>query len=211
MEGSSELHGLLAIARGLAADGEYGPEAIDANTSIIAIDPRQTSAYVRRGICFLAAGAFDLAEEDLQHAYELDPEDENTVDWLEELPEIREARQSPVPLAWYTPDPVHGTHSVYAIELDRAVLEIRKFRLANPLRDPSKPCVYVGQTGKTPEQRFQDHKAGHWGSRYVIRYGLRLLPYLYQHLNPVHREDAECAEKDLAEQLRWRGYTVWSN
>jgi hypothetical protein len=40
------------------------------------------------------------------------------------------------------------------------------------------------------------------------RYGLRLLPELYAHLNPMPYEAATQMEKDLAEDLRRAGYTV---
>jgi hypothetical protein len=42
----------------------------------------------------------------------------------------------------------------------------------------------------------------------VKRYGLRLLPELYEHLNPMPYESATEMEKDLAEDLRWADYTV---
>jgi len=40
------------------------------------------------------------------------------------------------------------------------------------------------------------------------RYGLRLLPEFYEHLNPMPFEAAAQMEEDLAEDLRWAGYTV---
>ena len=42
----------------------------------------------------------------------------------------------------------------------------------------------------------------------VKRYGLRLLPELYEHLNPMPYEAATQMEKDLAEDLRRASYTV---
>jgi hypothetical protein len=42
----------------------------------------------------------------------------------------------------------------------------------------------------------------------VKRYGVRLLPELYAHLNPMPSEAAAKMEKDLAEDLRAEGYTV---
>ena len=51
-------------------------------------------------------------------------------------------------------------HHVYVVLLDPAVAKIRKIRAANSQRDPKKPCVYVGMTGLTPEERFSNHKAG---------------------------------------------------
>jgi predicted GIY-YIG superfamily endonuclease len=99
-------------------------------------------------------------------------------------------------------------HNVYVVLLDAAVGRNRKVRAANPKRDPKKPYVYVGMTGLTPEERFAKHKAGTKAAWVVQRYGLRLLPELYEHLNPMPYEAAAQMEKDLAEDLRRAGYTV---
>jgi hypothetical protein len=63
-------------------------------------------------------------------------------------------------------------------------------------------------TGLTPEERFANHKAGIKVAWVVQRYGLRLLPELYAHLNPMPYEAAVKMEVDLAEDLRRAGYTV---
>ncbi len=81
-------------------------------------------------------------------------------------------------------------------------------RAENPGHDPKKPCVYVGMTGLTPEERFANHKAGIKAASVVERYGMRLLPELYEHLNPMPFEAAAQMEVDLAEDLRRAGYTV---
>ena len=99
-------------------------------------------------------------------------------------------------------------HNVYVVELDPEVAKIRKVLAANPNRDPQKPCVYVGLTGLTPEERFANHKAGVKAASVVKRYGFRLLPELYAHLNPMPYQAAVQMEKDLAEDLRREGYTV---
>jgi len=99
-------------------------------------------------------------------------------------------------------------HSVYVVLLDPAAGKLRKVRAANPNRDPKKPCVYVGMTGLDPQERFANHKAGIKAASLVKRYGLRLLPELYQHLNPMPYEAAAQMEVDLAEDLRRAGYTV---
>jgi hypothetical protein len=99
-------------------------------------------------------------------------------------------------------------HHVYVVLLDKAVLKERRVAAANPKRDPNKPCVYVGMTGIPPLERFQNHKDGYKGSRYVQKYGERLLPELYEHLNPMPYEAACQMEKDLAGDLREQGYTV---
>lgn len=99
-------------------------------------------------------------------------------------------------------------HHVYVILLDNAVGRLRKVRLVNPNRDPKLPCVYVGMTGLTPEERFANHKQGIKSSALAKRYGLRLLPELYAHLNPMPYAAAAQMEKDLTEDLRRAGYTV---
>jgi hypothetical protein len=63
-------------------------------------------------------------------------------------------------------------------------------------------------TGLTPEERFANHKAGIKDAWVVKRYCLRLLPEIYEHLNPMPYEAAAQMEKDLAEDLRRAGYTV---
>jgi hypothetical protein len=63
-------------------------------------------------------------------------------------------------------------------------------------------------TGLTPEERFTNHKAGTKAAAGVKRYGLCLLPELYEHLNPMPYEAAAQMEQDLAEDLRRAGYTV---
>ena len=69
-------------------------------------------------------------------------------------------------------------HNVYVVLLNPAVGKIRKVRAENPKRDPEKPCVYVGMTGLTPEERFSNHTAGFKPAEVVTRFGLRLLPDL---------------------------------
>jgi hypothetical protein len=99
-------------------------------------------------------------------------------------------------------------HNVYVVLLDPAVGKFRKVHAENPKRDPKKRCVYVGMTGLTPEERFANHKAGIKDASLVKRYGIRLLPELYAHLNPMPFEAATQMEKDLAEDLRRAGYMV---
>jgi hypothetical protein len=81
--------------------------------------------------------------------------------------------------------PPEHHHNVYVVLLDPTAAKIRTVRAANPNRDPQKPCVYVGMTGLTPEERFANHKAGIKDASLVKRYGIRLLPELYAHLNPT--------------------------
>jgi len=99
-------------------------------------------------------------------------------------------------------------HYVYVVLLDTAVLKLRKIRDSNPSRQKSKPCVYVGMTGLKPEERFANHKAGLKAARVVQRYGVRLLPELYDVFNPMPFDAAAQMEKELAEDLRAQGFTV---
>lgn len=99
-------------------------------------------------------------------------------------------------------------HSVYVILLEPAVAEHRSILRLNPRRDPARPCVYVGMTGLPVEHRFENHKHGYKSSWVVEKYGVRLMPELYAHLNPMPFEAAVQMERDLAADLRAEGYTV---
>jgi len=100
-------------------------------------------------------------------------------------------------------------HHVYVIELDPAVMNDVRFARANPQWDGTRPCVYVGMTGLTPELRFARHRAGAKANRYVRRYGLRLLPALYAYANPMPLEAAREMELEIAAGLREQRYAVW--
>jgi predicted GIY-YIG superfamily endonuclease len=80
--------------------------------------------------------------------------------------------------------------------------------LRNPKGD-GKAGYYVGMTGLTPEQRFANHKAGIKSASVVRKYGERLVPTLYEHLNPLTYDDAIRLEVQLAESLRKRGFQVF--
>jgi hypothetical protein len=99
-------------------------------------------------------------------------------------------------------------HSVYVVLLDDAAARHPSILRVNPRRDPLKPCVYVGMTGLPVDHRFENHKNGYKSAWVVRKYGLRLMPQLYEHLNPMPYEAAAQMEKELAEDLRAEGYTV---
>ncbi len=100
-------------------------------------------------------------------------------------------------------------YSVYVIGLNRAVLAKRRFFAENPQYNPIKPCVYVGMTGRTPLERFIQHKQGIKACKYVREYGECLKPRLYRRFNPMTYSDAQAMERELARRLRNRGYAVW--
>ena len=104
--------------------------------------------------------------------------------------------------------PQHHHHNVYVVLLNSEVGKNQKVRNANPKRDPKKACVYVGMTGLSSDERFANPKACIKAAWAVKRYGLRLLPELYAHLNPMPFDAALQMEMDLAEDLRRLGYTV---
>jgi len=89
-----------------------------------------------------------------------------------------------------------GHHSVYVVYL------------RNPMGD-GRAGYYVGMTGLTPDERFQNHKNGVKAARVVRRCGERLVPKLYAHLNPMRYKDAVAMEVKLAEDLRARGFQVF--
>jgi predicted GIY-YIG superfamily endonuclease len=80
--------------------------------------------------------------------------------------------------------------------------------LRNP-RGDGKAGYYVGMTGLSPEQRFQNHKQGIKAARIVKRCGERLVPRLYAHLNPMPYAKAVLMEVALADSLRKRGFLVY--
>jgi hypothetical protein len=101
-------------------------------------------------------------------------------------------------------------YHVYVIGLNKEVLNIRNFREANPEYVEGKPCVYVGQSYLTPEERFEQHSSGVRSNRFAKKYGEYLHRMLFEKLNPLSsRDEALQAEKDLALRLRKRGYGVW--
>jgi len=102
-----------------------------------------------------------------------------------------------------------SSHCVYVIELRKDVLQNKKFRNENPEYDGVLPCLYVGMTGLSPEQRWKNHQAGIKSSKYPHQYGVRLRPDLYEHLNPMTYEQACSVEVQLASNLKKKGCAVW--
>ena len=99
-------------------------------------------------------------------------------------------------------------HNVYVVLLSDDVVKHPSVLRLNPQRDPIKPCVYVGMTGIPVDHRFENHKTGYKSAWVVSKYGVRLMPELYEHLNPMPFEAAVQMERELAEDLRAQGYTV---
>jgi predicted GIY-YIG superfamily endonuclease len=89
-----------------------------------------------------------------------------------------------------------GHHNVYVVYL------------RNPQGD-GRAGYYVGLTGLSPEQRFENHKNGVKAARVVRKFGERLVPKLYAHLNPMSYAKAKLMEGFLADSLRKRGFVVY--
>lgn len=65
--------------------------------------------------------------------------------------------------------------------------------------------LYVGQTSLDPDLRFDQHKAGYKASSAARRFGVRLLPDLVGHLNPLTDRESIDLEAALADALRAAG------
>lgn len=76
------------------------------------------------------------------------------------------------------------------------------------LEDSRRACrfgLYVGETSRDPDMRFDQHKTGYKASRWVNRFGVRLLPDLVEHLIPMRRWEAVDLEAALADAFRHAG------
>ena len=70
-------------------------------------------------------------------------------------------------------------------------------------------ALYVGKTNRKTEERFQQHKDGYKASRYVKKYGVCLLPDLFEHLNPMSGTEATELEVSIAEALKHAGVPTY--
>ena len=115
------------------------------------------------------------------------------IDWLEKAAEVT-GRFTPV---------TTGKHNLYIILLH----ELKGKRPGYGL--------YVGETSKSPDVRYKEHserkrnRKGPLFSRMVFKHQKCLLPTLYNHLNPLSREEAKDLERKIAEALRLEGIPVY--
>ena len=99
--------------------------------------------------------------------------------------------------------------SVYVVLLNPEVVNTPQIKRRNPKRDPLKPCVYVGLTGLRVDRYFDYRGVKADPDTWPLhKYGIRLMPELYEHLNPMPFEKAVHSAEKLAEDLRAEGYTV---
>ncbi len=104
-------------------------------------------------------------------------------------PTVDSTTEGEVPTAPRRRGETHGW-TLYVIDLQKAVLRKRAFVEANPDYVQGRPCVYVGLTFKTAEERFEEHKAGIHAARIVKRYGKRVRPKDCRCLRPMTRKRA---------------------
>ena len=83
-------------------------------------------------------------------------------------------------------------HSVYVV-------------LLHDPRDRERWGLYVGQTSCDPDWRFDQHKSGYKASSAVRRFGVRVLPTMVAHLNPMMGWESLDLEAALADALRAAG------
>ena len=83
-------------------------------------------------------------------------------------------------------------HSVYVV-------------LLHDPRPPERWGLYVGQTSRDPDWRFDQHKAGYKASAAVKRFGIQLVPHIVEHLNPLRQRHSLELEAALADAFRTAG------
>ena len=70
---------------------------------------------------------------------------------------------------------------------------------------PERRSLYVGQTSRDPDWRFDQHKSGDKASGAVRPSGVRLLPELFEHLNSLQPREPLEIEAALADAFRDAG------
>ena len=106
----------------------------------------------------------------------------------------------------------------FAVNGDRRVWRVYVVELGDgvgPRLNPELPWVYVGETSKAPEERFQEHLSGARNRRgrlysTVVRdHGRRLRPDLYESEPLLYTQaDAKFAETALFNKLVAAGYSA---
>jgi hypothetical protein len=98
-------------------------------------------------------------------------------------------------------------YSVYVVLLDEYVGTLPQMRRRNPKHDPSKPCIYIGLTPLRVGRRF-DFRGATPTTEWRVHQYVRIMPGLYEHLNPMTHERALQKARKLAEDLRAKGFGV---
>ena len=99
---------------------------------------------------------------------------------------------------------------VYAIILDAAKFtktHMKSFKDENPDWIEDMPAYYIGQSAKTPDARYEDHKRGHKSSIWVEKYGVGVEHHMCE-LN-LTRSKAIAREEEKADEERKLGIGIW--
>jgi hypothetical protein len=99
-------------------------------------------------------------------------------------------------------------YSVYVVLLDEYVGTLPQMRRRNPKCDPSKPFVHIGLTPLPVNRRFDFRRATPEHEWRLHKFGIRLMPELYDSLRPMTCKRALQTAKKLAEDLRAKGFGV---
>ncbi|MEY3395663.1 MAG: hypothetical protein RL346_1899 [Verrucomicrobiota bacterium] len=98
---------------------------------------------------------------------------------------------------------------IYVVRLSDEVLQVKRFRAANPNYKRGKPCYYVGMTGRTPDERFAQHLEGYKSCSLVRKFGQHLARKKFEGIPPLCHAEAVKMEVSHAEALRAQGHAVW--
>ena len=97
---------------------------------------------------------------------------------------------------------------IYVVELDPAAGADPVFAKDNLHLLEGMPCLYVGSTSQTAEERFGQHLSGVSAARIVALWGRKLRYDLMPAQKPIKRERALMLERSLARDLRRQGFAV---
>jgi hypothetical protein len=99
-------------------------------------------------------------------------------------------------------------YSVFVVLLEDYVGTLPQMRRRNPKRDLSKPFVYVGFTSSPLDRRFDFRRAAPEHEWRLHKFGVRLMPELYDSLQPMTCKRALQAAKELADVLGAKRFGV---
>jgi Uri superfamily endonuclease len=98
---------------------------------------------------------------------------------------------------------------LYVIRLADEVSTKPKIKACNPNYCAGKPCYYVGASKYPPQERFRKHKEGERSSKWVRDYGLYVVTRRCRIIEVANGIERQVAERNLANELRKKGYGIW--
>jgi hypothetical protein len=125
---------------------------------------------------------------------------------LDRLNEISDVN----PIHWY-PKAERICKQFSATTHNKRGVQNRIYIVLLKMTDKKRPgyALYVGRTSHKPEVRFQQHKDGYKASKYVKKYGVSLLPGLFEHLNPMSNSESIELEVRIADALKKEGIPAY--